>query len=185
MNISALSVTVSWLFATFMVVDASAQVVATNTDCTAITTLDMTTFSFGPPKLKDFTSRTNESEPIFIYKSPMTVSNGVWYYTFVSNDSLRQVWRQSCSEIARDDFGKVGEIGFFGKKFAVTEGPPVVNMNHLPDANRDEMIREKARRVELGDGFFMSEKEKLGYHITKNLAITTKSLTGLEIHGRF
>ena len=181
MNSPALSITITWLFTTFAVVDASAQVVATDTDCTTSNILGMATFSFGPSRLKDFIMiRTNESEPVVMYKSPMTTSNGVWYYTFVNNDPSRQAWRQINSEIARKDFNKVGEISFLGNKFAVTEGPPVLNMNPLPDAGRDEMTHEEARRVELGSGVFVSEKDGLGYFIKKNLTVSTKSTGKIE-----
>jgi hypothetical protein len=184
MNISALSTTVSWIL-TVTTIDVSAQVVATNADCTASNTPGAM-FFFDSPQLKNLdTIRMKKSELINTYQSPMTVSNGVWYYTFVSNDQSRQAWRQGRSEIATDDFGKVGEIGFFGKKFAVTEGPAVVNMNHLPDANRDEMIREKARRVEFGGGVFMSEKDGFGYCISKNLSVSAKSTSKIEFSWRF
>jgi hypothetical protein len=185
MRTLALSVIVLWSITAFTAADVSAQTATTNAVSTVSNMPCVETFSFGPSRLKDLIIQTNEDEPTIVHKSPMTVSNGVWYCTFVSNDQSRQAWRQSCSKIAMNDFNKVGEIGFFGKKFAVTEGPPVVNMNPLPDANRDETLREKARRVELGDGLFMSEKDGFGYRISKNLSVSAKSTSKIELGFRF
>src|ERR1035437_9615861 len=111
MRTLALFVIVLRSIAAFTAADVSAQTATTNAVSTVSNMPCVETFSFGPSRLKDsIATQTNESEPIVIYKSPMTVSNGVWYYTFVSNDQSRQAWRQINSEIARGDLNKVGEI---------------------------------------------------------------------------
>jgi len=171
MNTLANLTVVSWMFAFFAQENASAA------DNASGATIGAAMFVFDArlkePNQKDQTTYTNSLNNLGAtigQESPMTYSNGVWFYVFKSTDlpevSEREQ-KERYSEIAAlaIDPTVVGTVKFDGMKFNITRGYVMNMYSPMDDKSRIEIDMIQAERLELGNRWYLSQGDGLGIHL--------------------